>query len=344
MRPRSGRLSVQITPADARVFLRDKTVERFAGIGRVDEVLPAGEYVLIAEAADRLKEERPIEVLADRVNRLQIDLPHTPQFGRRQLIAYATFGAAFSTGGLLYALGDSSIASLGGAGGAALGLFGSLLYLPDQVPLGTSNLTITSGLAGTVAGVTGSLLFTDSGRVYWPAQGLGTLLGASLGYYLGHRTKVSAGDAALFNSSVAWGTSVGGLFALSFGAEDRRITAGLILSGLGMGTVSGVLMTRYFEISRRHAFLIDIGGLVGVLGGLAAESLAYPKSSASEDSPSGNEHAANFMLGGVVVGLIGAGFLTRNLDTPKIPVKPVVGAATTAHGGSAAIYGISGAW
>jgi tetratricopeptide (TPR) repeat protein len=344
LRPRSGRLSVQITPADARVFLRDKTVERFAGIGRVDEVLPAGEYVLIAEAADRLKEERPIEVLPDQVNRMQIDLPHTPQFGRRQLVAYATFGAAFSTGGLLYALGDSSIAGLGGAGGAALGLFGSLLYLPEQVPLGTSDLTITSGLAGTVAGITSALLFTDSERVVWPIQGAATLLGASVGYYLGHRNKISAGDAALFNSSVAWGTAAGGLFALSFGADDRRITAGLILSGLGMGTVSGVLMTRYFEISRRHAFLIDIGGLVGVLGGLATESLAYPKSGAGEGSPSENEHAANFMLGGVAIGLIGAGFLTRNLDTPKLPVKPAVGAVTTASGGPAAVYGISGSW
>src|SRR5204862_3664719 len=84
LQPLHGRLSVQVSPGDARVFLRDKSVERFIGIGRVDEVLPAGTYVLIAEAADRLKQERPIEVLPNRVNLTQIDLPPRPQFGRRQ--------------------------------------------------------------------------------------------------------------------------------------------------------------------------------------------------------------------------------------------------------------------
>jgi len=344
LRPLRGRLSVQVSPGDARVFLRDKTIERFVGIGRVDEVLPAGEYVLIAEASDRLKEERPIEVLPNRVNLLQVDLPPRPQFGRRQLIAFATAAAGSATGGVMYAFGDARLVGIGIPGGLALGLFGTLLYLPEQVPLGTSNLTITSGLAGIVAGISASALFTDDGRIIAPVQGVTTALGAGLGYYLGHRTKISTGDAALFNSSVGWGTTVGGLFALSFGADDRRTTAGLFLSGLGMGAVSGVLMTRYFEISRRHAFLIDIGGLVGALGGLAAESLAYPNTGANENSPASNEHVANFVLGGVAVGLITAGALTRNLDAPKLPVKPSVAAVTAANGAPAATYGIAGSW
>lgn len=341
--PLHGRLSVQVSPGDARVFLRDKAVERFVGIGRVDEVLPVGDYVLIAEASDRLKQERRVEVLPNRVNLMQLDLPPRPQFGRRQLVVFSTAAAASATGGLLAAFENPTVTSLGVAGGAAIGLFGSYLYLPDQVPLGTSNLTFTAGVAGTIAGVAGGLLFTDSQRIVPPAEALTTLAGAGIGYYVGSRTDVSVGDAALFNSCVLWGTSIGGLFALSFDG-DRRISSGLVLSGLGMGVVGGTLMGRYFEISRRHAALIDIGGLAGAIVGLAAESFAYPTSGAGDASRTSNEHAANFVLGGVSLGLLGAGFLTRNIDTAKVPVKPTIGTAATASGAVAPLYGISGTW
>ena len=344
LRPLRGRLSVLVEPGDAKVFLRDRSVERFAGVGRVDEVLPTGKYVLIAEAADRLPVQRPVEVLPDQVSRMQIDLPLRPRFARRQLVAFAAVGAGTSTAGLLYAFDNASISALGLAVGGAAGLFGSYLYLPEQVPLGTSNLTITAGAAGAVAGITSALLFTDRARVVWPVQSATTVLGAGIGYYVGRQTDVTPGDAALVGSSVLWGTAVGGLFALSFGFDDREIAAGLILSGLGMGTASGVLMTRFFEVSRRRTILIDLGGLVGIIGGLAAESLVYPSSEAGQSSPDSNEHAANFMLGGVAVGLIGASILTRGIDAPRLPVKPAVAAAAGAAGARVATYGISGSW
>lgn len=342
LRPLKGRLSVQLTPGDTKVFLRDKTVERFVGVGRVDEVLPIGEYVLIAEATDRLKEERRIEVLPNQVNRMQIELPPKPQFGRRQLLAFSAVGSAFAAGGLLFAFDDPAIVALGVFGGAGAGIFASSLYLPDAVPLGTSNLTITAGLAGTVAGTTAALVFTSDQRIVQPIQGISTLLAAGIGYYVGNRTKITPGDAALINSSAVWGTAAGTLFALSFGGDDRRITAGLMLSGVGMGTVSGILMSRYYDISRRHALLIDIGGLVGIIGGLAAESLAYPANETGEASS--NEHVANFALGGLAIGLVGAGILARNVDAPKLPVKPSVGAAVAPNGATTATYGFSAVW
>jgi hypothetical protein len=341
LRPLSGRLSVQVSPADAKVFLRDKNVERFVGLGRVDEVLPTGRYVLVADAADRPRVERPIEVLPNRVNRLQLDMPPRPQFGRRQLVVFSTIGAAYSTGGLLYAFNDSQIAGLGLLAGAAAGLFGTLLYLPEQVPLGTSNLTITAGLAGTIAGITASLVFTGDERIWQPIQGFTTLAGAGLGYYIGSQVDVTPGDAALVGSSVLWGSAVGGMFALSFGGE-RSLSAGLVLSGLGVGAASGALLSRYYDVSRRRTILIDIGGMIGVIGGLAAESLVYPED--DDGTNASNEHVANFMLGGVAIGLIGAGILTRNLDAPKVPVKPAIGAAPTAGGGQALVYGFSGSW
>jgi hypothetical protein len=273
---------------------------------------------------------------------MQIDLQLRPQFGRRQLVVFSAVGAAVATGGVLAAFDRPAITALGVLGGIGAGLFGSYLYLPDAVPLGTSNLTITAGLAGSLAGFTGALLFTGEQRIALPIQGMSTLIGAGIGYYAGSRTNISPGDAALINSSAAWGAAAGGLFALSFGFEDRRISAGLVLSGLGVGTASGILMSSYFDISRRRAVLIDTGALLGVIGGLAAESLAFP--TADQTSAAATEHIANFMLGGMAVGLLGAGILTRNMDAPKVPVKAAVGTATAADGSRATTYGIGGTW
>jgi hypothetical protein len=340
LRPQKGRLSVQVSPGDAKVYLRDSAVERFAGIGRVDEQLPSGNYTLISEAPGRLRDERPIEVIEKQTTRLQIELAPKPQFARRQLILFAAIGGGLSTGGLLYAFNDTGIAALGSLGGIAAGAVGSYLYLPDQVPLGTSNLTITASLIGTIAGTTTTYLLTTDQAKVQPFQGAGTILGAGIGYYVGQRTKIDPGDAALINTAAFWGTAAGGLFVLSFQA-DRKVGAGLVLSGLGLGTVGGVLLTRYFDISRTHALLLDIGGLVGVIGGLAAESQAYPGGDSNDRI---NNHVANFALGGMAVGLITAGILTRNLDAPKIPVKPALGTAVSSDGSSTTTYGLAGSW
>ena len=45
--------------------------------------------------------------------------------------------------------------------------------------------------------------------------------GAGLGYYLGKRTNIRPGDAALINSALLWGTAAGGLFAVSFAVRLR---------------------------------------------------------------------------------------------------------------------------
>lgn len=139
----------------------------------------------------------------------------------------------------------------------------------------------------------------------------------------------------MFNSSVLWGTTAGSLFAISFD-PPRQVSSGLVLSGLGMGVVGGVLLTRYYDVSRNHALLIDIGGLVGVVGGLALASVA------SETRT--EERLANYSLGGMAVGLVGAGILTRNMDIPKIPVAPSVGTASSSDGRSTTTFGLTGTW
>jgi hypothetical protein len=331
-----GRLSIQTTPADARVFL-DK---RFVGVGRAVEDLPATSYSLLVEAAGREEHVETIEVLPNRENRFNIELEPKPQFGRRQLIVFAGIGGAIATGSLLFAFEDTAIAGVGSVAGVGAGLIGSYLYLPEAVPLGTSNLTITTAVAASLAGVGTTLAFTEDQGIVEPVLGASMLVGAGAGYYFGNRTKISPGDAALLNTTMLWGALAGTGFAVSFGA-GRELASGLVLSGLGMGAIGGLVMTNYYDISRTHAALIDVGGVIGAIGGLAAESVVYRD---DQNTSRQEEHAANFALGGMAIGLILAGVFTRTFDDPKIPITPALGTVKDSSGASTSTVGFGGHW
>jgi hypothetical protein len=337
-----GRLSMQVLPSDARIFLDDRLV----GIGHIDLQLAANTYVVTSEAPDRIADRRRVEVLADQIKRVQVELTAQPQFGRRQLIAFATVAGAGATGSMLYTFRDTGLSGLGVLGGGVTGLVGSMFLLPD-VPLGTSNLTVTSTAGGAILGAGASLLFTKRPEVIYPVVGLAAALGGTGGYLIGDAIRINVGDAALINSGVVWGSVSGALFAASFD-PGHAVGGGLLLSGLGMGTVGGLLLQSNFSISRTHAVLIDIGGVVGIIGGLALESLVYQNQTAQTTSapidPRAQEHLANYALGGMAIGLLTAGVLTRNLDNPKIPVSPAITQTTGGDGRVATMYGVAGRW
>jgi hypothetical protein len=334
---------MQVSPSDARIFLGDRLV----GIGHIDIALPGNTYLVTSEAPGRVTDKRTIEVLANQVKRVQVELAGQRQLGRRQLIGFSTAVGAGATASLLYAFQNTGLAGLGSLAGGAAGFVGSTFLLPDDLPLGTSNLTVTATAAGSLLGAGVSLLFTRRPEVIQPVIGASSVLGGTFGYVMGNRARINTGAAALINSGVVWGSVAGGLFVLSF--DPGHVGGGgLLLSGLGMGTVGGLLLQRNFAITRTHAALIDIGGILGIIGGLAAESLVYPTQTTQE--PSGlvdkrvQEHLANFALGGMAVGLVGAGILTRNLDSPTIPVAPSLTQAATSDGRSTMVYGVTGAW
>jgi hypothetical protein len=343
LRPQQGRLSMQVLPADARIFIGDRLV----GIGHIDTPLEGNTYIVTSEAPDRITDRRKVEVIANQTKRLHVELTAQPQIGRRQLIAFSTVAGAGATASLLYTFQNTGLAGVGSLGGGAAGFFGSLFLLPDDLPLGTSNLTVTATAGGAVLGAGASLLFTKREDVIYPVAGATAVVTGAVGYVVGDRIRINVGDAALINSGVLWGSVAGSLFAASFDA-DHVVGGGLLLSGLGMGTAGGLLLQSNFSITRTHAALIDVGGIVGIIGGLAVESLVYPSrtSLGSSDGvdPRNQEHLANFALGGMAVGLLAAGVLTRNLDSPKIPVSPSVTQAPAAGGGSTTMYGVTGTW
>jgi tetratricopeptide (TPR) repeat protein len=341
--PLKGRLTMQVVPPDARIFIGDRLV----GIGHIDTALEGNTYVITSEAPDRITDRRRIEVLANQTKRVQVELTARPQIGRRQLIAFSSIAGAGAGASLLYAFQNTGLSGVGLVGGGAAGFVGSVFLLPDNLPLGTSNLTVTSTVGGAILGGGASLLFTRRLEIIYPVIGAGAVLGGTVGYLLGDATRINVGDAALINSGLVWGSVTGALFAASFD-PGHVVGGGLLLSGLGMGTVGGLLLQSNFSITRTHAVLIDVGGVIGIIGGLAAESLVYPTKTTTAPSDvvdsRAQEHLANFALGGMAVGLLAAGILTRNLDNPKIPVSPTITQAIAGDGRAATVYGVAGRW
>ena len=341
LQPLKGTLRVRVVPATARIFLDQKQV----GTGAYEAELPGKKYTIAAEAEGRIAVQREIEVLANRDTPVSFELPPEPQFGRNQLLVYGGLGGAFA-GGFLGAASENPAFITGGViGGGVAGFTGTLFGTSRRIPLGTSSLTITSSLVGGTVGGASALLVTSDPQRYLPAIGGGLILGAGVGYYAGSRLRVRPGDAAVVNSGALWGAVTASLFVGSFGATDedsRKIGAGIVLSGIGMGTLGGALISRYFTVSRGRAALIDVGGTVGVFVGIAVENVVSQTGTVGTQGES--ERTANYSLGGMAAGLILAGILTRNMDAPDLSVTPVVSKAATTGNTSTTTFGLGGAF
>lgn len=334
--PIKGHLRVRTNPGDARIFIDNRLVA--AGIYDVE--VQGAKYHLSVEAQDHETVEKDIDVVPDKDTTIQIDLPHEPEFGRKQLLVYSTIAGPVAAGLIAGAGGDASVISLSVLGGGVAGFFGVYYGTDRKLALGTSSLTVTSSLIGGVGGgVLAATVSSGSVDVYAPLIGGGLVIGGVAGYLVGDATHPTPGDAAVINSGALWGTVAGGLFALSFD-PGQQIYAGLVLSGLGMGTVGGVLLQRFFTVSRGRAALIDASGIVGIVLGLAAENLVQQATNATATAT--QERTANYALGGLTAGLVLGGIFTRTLDDPKLAITPTINKTTTAGNTTATTFGIAG--
>ncbi|MDB4954824.1 MAG: hypothetical protein JWO36_2393 [Myxococcales bacterium] len=337
LEPLLGHIRVRVTPSDARLFMNGQSV----GSSDFDGTLPGQHYTFEAEAPGYVTTKQDIEVLTDRDNGIvSIALRPEREVGRRQLLGYAT--AAGGVAGALLAGGQDNPQVITGGllAGVAAGYLGAYWGTAHDLALGTSSLTITGSLIGGGTGISLGLISTPNGNVRAPLVGGGLLLGAGVGYYFGDRLHVSPGDAAMINTGALWGTAAGALFYSAF-SPGERVGGALVLSGLGMGTIGGALVTRYFTVSRGHAALIDVGGILGLFVGVAAENLF--SQAATTGTQGQAERTANFALGGMATGLIAAGVLTRNMDLPPLAITPSVGKVTTG-GSTTTTIGITGAF
>ena len=316
-----GHLRVRTIPGDARIFL-DK---RLVASGLYETDLPGGKYHISVEALDRQTVDKDVDVFADKDADIAIDMPREPEFGRKQLLLYSVFGGGFAAAFAAQGRSGNFItgATLVGAGTGFLGVY----YGTDRnLALGTSSLTVSSSLIGGVSGGILGGLVSGSQDVLLPLIAGGLVVGGVTGYLVGDRTHPTPGDAAVINSGALWGTVAGGLFSAAFRPGDQ-ISSGLVLSGLGMGTVAGVVLQRYFTVSRTRALLIDASGAVGIILGLAAENIV--QQAVSHGVTPTPERTANYALGGLTTGLVLGGIFTRSIDDPKLAITPTIGNART---------------
>jgi hypothetical protein len=340
-----GRLHVRAAPADARVYLDG----RFLGVGDVALDVEATTYGLHIEASGREPHDQAIAVLPHEETDQMVELEPLPASGRRQLLLYAGIAGAAAGAGLATTISENQGAvGTGALVGGAAAIVGSYFFVDRNVALGTSSLAITSSLFGAVAGGDLSLILAPTSvSEFGQLAALAGILGAGAGYYIGDSLHISAGDAAVVNSGALWGGVAGHLFGAVF-QDGLRLTGGLGLSGLAMGTTAGILLARSYDVSRKHAAFIDVGGIVGMVAGVAADNLIFNQTGhtpggTAQASAEQQERTADFALGGMALGLVGAGVLTRTLDLPKLPA-PAVGHAVGVDGKSVMTYGLVQTW
>lgn len=193
-----------------------------------------------------------------------------------------------------------------------------------------------------------SILEKDGFETVAPVAIAGMAGGATFAMLTADRFRLDAGDAALLNSGALWGSVSGGLFAAIFEFEPE-VSQGLVLGGLNLGIVSGVLLGRQVEYSRRHVALIDLAGLAGMGVSVALQSVidsalesSDPSDPTAADDTTG-ERTAHFALAGMAGGLALGAWLTRKVDVPKVKgVTPVMQNAKDADGTKTTIFGVMG--
>jgi hypothetical protein len=305
LQKQKGRLSIVAVPDRAKIQIADKVT----AIGSTNVELTAGRYEMTVTAADHKPIQQTVEVLPQREQRVVVKLDPIPETGRIESIV------GIGTAGLVVgaAIGNSN----GAFGGLAVGLTAAYLAIPKDIKLATSSLMNSGFIAGGIAAQTAAGVAETSSTNANYSLATGIVVGGAAGYFIGEQANMSPGRSALINSGVIWGSAAGALFAASFDGTVR-INNGLVLTGMSVGMLSSVLISKSFRFSRRRVVLIDLAGLVGGTVGYLASQAAPGVVNIADRTP-------NFTLAGVALGLLGGALLTRNVDAlPSLPVTPVI--------------------
>ena len=239
--------------------------------------------------------------------------PEKPSNGDRAELALFQLFHGMVVGGELCALidcfdGDGGLAVamvlLGGGGGLGL----SLGYGRDRVTPGIRGLLNS----GTSWGLYNGLLLLatldpDDGQAIAGILLLSQVGGLSAGAILASR-RPTEGQVALTNTFGIW-SSV--LTLLAFTAvevdfDDTEATLGL-MAGADLALILGGTIAQRYRGSRGYTLLIDSGGIVGVLGGLAMASII-------QEEPS-DQLVAGSALVGASIGLGVAAYFARRWES-----------------------------
>jgi hypothetical protein len=151
-------------------------------------------------------------------------------------------------------------------------------------------------------------VLAESGDVAAPAVGLTSILagataGLGAGLVLAPTLDVTSGDAALANSALVWGGTLGFLGAGVFGNATGGLSLGqgtlIMATGSGLAWLGAMAAHPFVELHRVSTWIIDAGGVAGLLLGASAAVVV---------SSAGSTASWGAVLGGTALGLAtGAG-------------------------------------
>ncbi len=132
---------------------------------------------------------------------------------------------------------------------------------------------------------------------------------------------MSAGDAAIVNSSGIWGTVGGLMMAQAIFREPTAQQLGLFTIGTTSASlIIGSVLAWKLERSRGHVALVDSGALIG--GGLGF-AVGYAVGATSRDN-NGLQEGARYGLGGMALGLLAAAVLASTYRADAPPTEALV--------------------
>jgi hypothetical protein len=337
-----GQVRVTTEPFTARIFIDSKLV----GVGTYVDGLPVGRHQLTVEAEGRPSHDETVEVRAGTVSEVHVRLPAARASGRWELVsAAAALGtAAGSTIGDSLVDTDSSRAFLT-LGAAGLAVTSAYVGIPENISVGTSSFILGSALWAGIQSLSASYILTLDEQSEAAVIESSVVVASLVSALVAPRLDLSAGDAALLNSGVLWGTGMG---LLLWGVFDREqdLSGAYMIAGSNLGILAGIGLGARFELSRGHVALIDLSGVTGMFLGLV---IAQPIVTRLDSITAGDDTRLHFALGGTLLGLTLGALFTRDLDEPRIPrslrgTQAQIGATTDAAGKPITTFGLGGSF
>jgi len=195
-------------------------------------------------------------------------------------------------------------------GGVAMGAFATLFLTDDKMSTGTGYFIMAGPLYGSVEGLAIAMASdsTLENTLWWTLGG--GAVGLTVAALAAGPVDSTIGDALLLHTGAFWGTATGFMLWGSIGADRKSDLGGFLLAGLNVGIVSGLVFSGETEYTWSHVAMINLG--------TAASTAIFLGLGAAIETSSGDQTQRwRFALGGMAVGFIASGLLTRNWDEPR---------------------------
>ena len=316
--PKKGELRVFADPDDALVLVKDLG-QRIYGDGTPNQ-LPDGTHTIHVEAPGRVAEDRDVEVRGGTEALLNVPLRRRPRHGQLDLALFNAGYGGFLVPATVRALCigcsktnptlDPGTGLILSTGGAALGAFTSLFLTDEKMTTGTAYFIIAGPLYGSLEGLAiGMATESDIENKLWWTLG-GSALGLTIAALAAGPVDSTIGDSLLLHTGGFWGAATGFMLWGSIGAQRESDLGAFLLAGLNVGIVSGLVFSGETEYTWSHVAMINLG--------TAASTAIFLGLGAAIESNSGDQTQRwRFALGGMAVGFIASGLLTRNWDEPR---------------------------